>query len=75
MKGQLNPKLEVGDRVMCYHMEGEINVTPGTIGIVTKVSKDPFEDDGEIYSVSWDNGSTLGLVSVTDAWKKIPKEL
>lgn len=38
MKGQLNPKLEVGDRVMCYHMEGEINVTPGTIGVVTKVS-------------------------------------
>jgi hypothetical protein len=73
MKGPLNPELKVGDKIMCYHMEGETNVPPGTTGIVTQISVDPFEPNGDekIISVNWDNGSGLALISSTDAWKKI----
>ena len=74
MKGPLNPPLEVGDRIICYHMEGETSVTPGTKGVVTSINSDPFEPlaaDEKIISVDWDNGSHLALISSTDAWKKI----
>jgi hypothetical protein len=76
MKGQLNPPLKVGDNIMCFHMEHETTVPPGTKGVVTKVQRDPFEqnDDDVIISVDWENGSKLSLVSVTDAWKKISEE-
>jgi hypothetical protein len=76
MKGQLNPPLKVGDNIMCFHMEHETSVPPGTKGVVTKVQKDPFEpnDDDVIISVNWENGSKLSLVSATDAWKKISEE-
>ena len=72
----LNPPLKVGDRVICYHMDGETSVPPGTMGTVTKIQKDPFEpnEDDVLISVDWDNGSKLSLVSVTDAWKKIYEE-
>jgi hypothetical protein len=75
MKGELNPKLKEGDKVICYHMDGETGVPPGTKGTVRRVSRDPFESNGDesIIEVIWDNGSTLALVSSTDAWKK-PKE-
>jgi hypothetical protein len=36
--------------------------------------RDPFEVDGEIIAVNWDNGSTLALVSITDSWVKVPNE-
>jgi hypothetical protein len=72
MKPSLNPSLKVGDTVVCYHMEGETSVLPGTKGVVTGVTRDPFEDEEEfIYGVNWGNGSTLSLVSSTDTWKKI----
>jgi len=72
MKGELNPKLEIGDRVMCYHMEGETQVPPGTEGTVVQIGRDPFEVKGEeIIRVNWDNGSKLSLISATDAWKKV----
>lgn len=74
MKGMLNPPLEVGDKVICYHMENETAVPPGTVGTVTKIQKDPFEDEGDIISVDWENGSSLALVSVTDAWKKLKEK-
>ena len=75
MKSELNPRLKEGDRVICYHMDGETGVPPGTEGTVTRIGRDPFEPNGDelIIEVNWDNGSTLALVSVTDAWKK-PKE-
>jgi hypothetical protein len=75
MKGELNPKLKEGDKVVCYHMDGETGVPPGTEGTVRRISRDPFEPNGDelIIEVNWDNGSTLALVSSTDAWKK-PKE-
>ena len=74
MKGELNPKLNVGDLIVCYHMDGESSVSPGTKGIVRKISRDPFEDDGELIDVEWENGSRLALVSTVDAWKKIDQE-
>ena len=75
MKGPLNPPLKEGDVVFCYHMDGETSVPPGTKGIVKSISRDPFEPEGElIYNVSWENGSTLGLLSTTDAWKKIEEQ-
>jgi hypothetical protein len=39
MKGMLNPDLNSGDRVICYYMEGEIGVPPGTTGTVTRVGQ------------------------------------
>lgn len=64
-----NPKLSVGDRVVCYAMEDEISVPPGTKGTVKNIVRDPFEPDSEIISVEWDNGSTLALLSSHDRWK------
>jgi hypothetical protein len=75
MKGQLNPKVNVGDRIICYHMEGETGVPAGTLGTVTRISRDPFESaDDNLINVKWDNGSGLALISSTDAWKLVPKE-
>ena len=76
MRGPLNPPLNVGDEIVCFHMEHETSVPPGTKGVVTKVQKDPFEsdDDSLIISVNWENGSKLSLVSATDAWKKIQEK-
>ena len=73
-KKELNPKLVKGDRIMCLHMDGETSVPPMTTGTVRSVVRDPFEDDGEIINVSWDNDSVLGLISITDSWVKIAQE-
>lgn len=70
-KKELNPELITGDRVMCLHMDGESSVPMGTNGTVVKVGRDPFEDDGKLIEVKWDNGSSLALVSVTDSWIKV----
>ena len=75
MKGPLNPELKVGDKIMCFHMEGETAVPPGTFGVVTKISRDPFESPNDkLINVQWDNGSNLALISSTDAWKKVSEE-
>jgi len=73
MKGQLNPSVEPGDKIICYHMDGETGVPAGTLGIVKRVSRDPFEtdNDGQIIDVNWENGSKLSLLTTTDAWKKV----
>jgi hypothetical protein len=73
-KKELNPKLFKGDRIMCLHMDGETGVPMGTTGTVRSATKDPFETDSEIINVNWDNGSTLGLLSVTDRWVKVAQE-
>jgi hypothetical protein len=76
MKGPLNPELKVGDRIMCFHMEGETGVPPGTMGFVTGISRDPFESENDkLINVEWDNGSNLALISSTDAWKKKSNEI
>jgi hypothetical protein len=74
MKGPLNPKLEQGDRIVLFHMDGETSVSPGTSGTVTNISTDPFDPDEEIINVTWDNGSSLAMISSTDAWKKISEK-
>ena len=75
MKGQLNPELKVGDRIMCFHMEGETSVPPGTFGTVTRITRDPFETENDsLINVNWENGSNLALITSTDAWKLTPKE-
>ena len=71
---ELNPPLESGDRIMCLHMDGETEVPPGTFGTVKSVTRDPFDDDGQIINMRWDNGSGLGLLSITDSWVKEDKE-
>lgn len=73
MKGEMNPKLEPGDVVICYHMQDELGVPPGTSGVVKDIVKDPFEKDGQIINVNWENGSKLSLLSTTDLWKKLGK--
>lgn len=66
----INPEVKPGDRIMCYHMEGELSVPPGTLGTVIKTTRDPFEDsDEKIITVNWDNGSKLSLLSSQDTWK------
>lgn len=73
-KRELNPKLQIGDKVRCLHMDGETSVTPMTLGTVTRITRDPFETDAEIINVDWDNGSTLSLLSVTDTWIKVKEK-
>jgi len=77
MKGQLNPPVKPGDKIVCYHMDGETGVPAGTFGIVKRVSRDPFEtdNDGQIIGVNWENGSKLSLLTTTDAWKKVVEEI
>jgi hypothetical protein len=77
MKGQLNPPVKSGDRIICYHMDGETGVPAGTKGTVVTVTRDPFETDtdGQIIGVNWENGSKLSLLTTTDAWKKVIEEI
>jgi len=77
MKGQLNPPVKIGDKIVCYHMDGETGVPAGTIGVVKTVSRDPFETDtdGQIIGVDWENGSKLSLLTTTDAWKKVSEKI
>lgn len=66
----MNPDVKEGDRIICFHMEGEISVPPGTKGTVVSVGRDPFESiDERIIRVKWDNGSQLSLLTTTDYWK------
>ena len=74
MKKGLNPKLDVGDRIILVHMDGE-DVGPGTKGEVIKIEKIP-SFGGSVdyqYRVNWfDDGgkviSTLSLLPDVDGW-------
>lgn len=76
-----NPKVKIGDRVVCIQMQDDnVNVPVGTKGTVQKISKDPW---GTQIEVKWDNGSTLPLLDDVDVWmldkdikkKKIDEEI
>lgn len=75
MKKGLNPKLDVGDRIILVHMDGE-TIGPGTKGVVKKISKVPKftnSDFGYQYDVEWfdEEGkvtSNLSLIPEVDAW-------
>jgi hypothetical protein len=68
----MNPKLKVGDRVCLLYMSGEIKMNPGECGVVKSVDN-VFGDIQ--YGVKWDNGSSLALLSDTDAWKFEKKQI
>lgn len=63
--------LEVGDKIMILHMEGESGIRLGTPGIVMSITNDPFEDDNKLVQIKWENGSTLSLMTKYDKWKKV----
>lgn len=63
----LNPELNVNDKVVLVHMNGE-SFSPGTKGIVKSVVDDPFEPGHKIYEIKWEDGSSLSLLSATDYW-------
>ena len=74
MKKGLNPKLDVGDRIVLVHMDGE-DIGPGTKGEVIQMEKIPsfgssvdyqyrvnwFDDEGKVFS-------TLSLLPDVDGW-------
>jgi hypothetical protein len=68
----MNPKLKKGDRVLLLYMSGESGMFPGECGTVTSVDN-VFGDIQ--YGVKWDNGSSLALLSDTDAWKLEKKQI
>lgn len=70
----VNPQVNVGDRLVVLYMYDEIGVPIGTRGTVIKVSRDPFEPDGYIIQMKWDNGSALSLLSSKDIYKKVEDE-
>lgn len=65
----LNPELKVGDRIVLLQMDDAFSPSTLERGKVISVTKDPFED-GIIYGVKWDDGSSLSLVSTQDMWVK-----
>lgn len=74
MKKGLNPKLDVGDRIVLVHMDGE-DIGPGTKGEVIQMEKIPsFGSSVDYqYRVNWfdDEGkviSTLSLLPDVDGW-------
>lgn len=71
----MNDPVKPGDRIVLLHMAGETSVTPGRKGTVQSVSRDPFEVDGNIISVNWDNGSTLSILDTVDYYKKLPEKV
>ena len=59
----INPKLKVGDRIVCVDMEDEPNYV-GKRGTVIDINRGP----GFLqYNVEWDNGGSLFLLD-TDKW-------
>lgn len=61
----INPELKIGDAVILLHMDGETSIPPGTKGKVLAHSR-VFGDDQ--YTVKWENGSTLAIISSVDLW-------
>jgi len=65
----LNPELKKGDRIVLISMDDSYSPSTLELGTVMNASRDPF-DDGTIYSVKWDDGSQLNLLSNVDIWMK-----
>jgi hypothetical protein len=66
MDKKINPKLSVGDRIICLDMAEEPSMI-GQKGTITKVHDRLLETLGLVYDVNWDNGSKLTLLN-TDYW-------
>jgi len=63
---KINPKLSVGDRIICLEMADEPTMI-GQRGTITKVHDRLLDTLGLVYDVNWDNGSKLTLLN-TDYW-------
>lgn len=61
----INPELEIGQEVILLHMEDETSIAPGTKGKV--VAKSVVFGDTQ-YTVKWENGSQLAIISSCDLW-------
>lgn len=70
----MNPELKVGDKIRLYHMEGESQVLPNMVGVVTMVRPHPDSENEKIYDVKWEDGNFLGLISDLDFWKKVKED-
>lgn len=64
----LNPEVKEGDKIVLVYMKGESGMAPGTKGTVRRVVNDPFEIDGKIIEVDWENNRVLSIVSSEDLW-------
>jgi len=74
MNKEINPKLEIGDRVILIVMSDPYSpITVGTKGEVTGIGSDPWSTE-PIYYVEWENGRTLNLIGDEDVWVKDNKE-
>jgi hypothetical protein len=74
MKNTKNPELNIGDRIILYHMEDKHGVDSGTQGTVSDINIDPFDKDNKIIWVNWDDGTRLALLSKYDVWKFAKKK-
>jgi hypothetical protein len=64
-----NAPLEVGDKVICIHMDDEFSpVAGGMPGVVKSVATVFGEKQ---YYVDWRNGSSLALIDGIDQWRKV----
>ncbi len=64
----LKPKLDVGDKIVLIEMTDEYSsVPPLTKGVVVSVSEVLGDTQ---YSVKWENGSRLALLTCCDQWVK-----
>ena len=71
----MNEPVKAGDRIILLKMSGEFAMPPGLRGTIESVGRDPFESDGLIIMVKWDNGSSLSLLSSVDFYKKITNDV
>jgi hypothetical protein len=74
MKNTKNPELNIGDRIVLYHMEDKNGVDSGMQGVVTDITIDPFDNENKIIGVNWDDGSKLNILSKYDVWKFAKKK-
>jgi hypothetical protein len=66
---KLNPKLEVGDRIVLISMDDPYKIPSGTVGTVMNIQNVPFSDRSDYnYRIDWDNGSKLALEPDLDVW-------
>ena len=72
-----NQDLEIGDRVLLLHMEGEdLYDIEGVVKEISPIPKFTNEDLGFMYTMEWYNDegnviSTLSMMPETDKWVKI----
>jgi hypothetical protein len=74
MKNTKNPELNIGDKIVLYHMEDKHGIDSGMQGVVTDITIDPFDNENKIIGVNWDDGSKLNILSKYDVWKFAKKK-